>query len=362
MKSLYDQTELAGMRLKNRFVRSATYEGFADEKGYITEKLYEVYENLAKGGVGTIITGLTAVSNLEQAYPGQMGIFDDTFIDEYLKLTEMVHGYNAKIIMQLACKGSQTPPEENSGKTVWGPSVVEDLACKNTPREMTKEDIRIVQTAFADAAVRAKRAGFDGVQIHVAHGYLLNKFLTPYYNRRTDEYGGNIEDRARMVLETYKAIRGKVGPDYPMLIKINSEDFIEQGMTFSDCKYVCKQLAELGIDAIEISGGTFGTRLEKGVIRRVTPENESYFQSYAAEIAQDIKTPVILVGGNRNVKGLTDILNETSIEYFSLSRPLICESNLINRWEQDTSPAKCISCNKCFRFDGTVCIFKQKKQ
>jgi 2,4-dienoyl-CoA reductase-like NADH-dependent reductase (Old Yellow Enzyme family) len=223
---------------------------------------------------------------------------------------------------------------------------------------MTKEEIILVQKSFADAADRAKKAGFDGVQIHAAHGYLLSKFLTPYYNHRTDEYGGDIENRARMVLETYKAIRAEVGPDYQVLIKINSEDFIEQGMTFADCKYLCHKLTDLGIDAIEISGGSFSSRPNEGSSRNIPPEQESYYKKYAAEIAQEIKIPVILVGGNRDVKGLTEILNNTAIEYTSFCRPFICESDLINRWEKDTTPAKCVSCNKCYNPSGTVCIFK----
>lgn len=359
MKSLFDKTELAGMRLKNRFIRSATYERFADENGHMTKKLYEIYEDLAKGGVGTIITGLTFVSDLANVYPGQMGIYDDTFINEYQSLTEMVHKYNTNIIMQLVCNGSQASIDASSDKVAWGPSAVEDLAYKNTPKEMTKDEIIFVQKAFADAADRAKKAGFDGIQIHAGHGYLLSKFLTPYYNHRTDEYGGNQENRARMILETFKAIRDKVGPNYPILIKINSEDFSEQGMIFSDCKYICNKLAEIGIDAIEISGGSVSSRPNEGFSRNVKAGDESYFKKYAEEIAKEIKTPVILVGGNRDINGMTEVLNNTAIEYISLCRPLIRESDLINRWENDTAPAKCISCNKCFTGSGTVCIFNR---
>lgn len=360
MKSLFDKTHFAGLNLKNRFIRSATNDGLADECGHMTEELFQVYENLAKGGVGTIITGLTFVTDLEQSIPRQMGICDDSFIDEYKKLTEMSHRYNANIILQIACLGSQTSLNA-SGKVMWGPSSIEDLGYKTTPEEMTAQEIPLVQTAFADAALRAKKAGFDGVQMHVAHGYLLSKFLTPYYNRRTDGYGGSIENRARMVLETYKAIREKVGPEYPILIKINSEDYMSQGMTFEECKYVCKKLVELGINAIEISGGSLSARPNEGPLRKITPEQESYFKLYAAEIAQEINVPVILVGGNRDFELLTEILNQTPIEYIALCRPLICESNLINRWQRgDLKHAKCISCNKCFRRGGTICIFNRQ--
>lgn len=360
MKSLFDQTQLAGMVLKNRFVRSATYDGFADKNGHMTKELFQVYKDLAKGGVGTIITGLTYVSDLEESYQAQMGIYDDSFIEEYKKLTEMCHRYNARIIVQIVSLGSQLSPGTD-GKVMRGPSAVTDLVFKTTPQEMTAQDIFQEQQAFAEAALRAKKAGFDGVQMHVAHGYLLSKFLTPYYNRRNDEYGGIIENRARMVVETYRAMRDKVGPDYPVLIKINCEDFMDQGLTFADCKYVCHKLAELGVNAIEISGGIPSSRRGEGTIRTIKAEQEPYFKPYAAEIAQEVKVPVISVGGNRQIAKLTEIINQTEIEYISLCRPLIRESNLINRWQAgETSPAKCISCTKCFRLDGTRCIFNQK--
>ena len=357
MKSLFDTTELAGMTLKNRFIRSATYDGLSDEKGHITKKTYELYENLAKGGVGTIITGLTFVSDLENTYPGQAGIYDDSFISEYNKLSDMVHSYNTNIIMQLVWNGTQAYADSNSSKTFWGPSSVEDVAYKYMPSEMTEEEIVFVQKAFADAAYRAKKAGFDGVQIHAAHGYLLSKFLTPYYNRRTDQYGGNIENRSRIILETFKVIRDRVGLKYPIFIKINSEDFIEQGMSFDDCKYVCNKLAQMGIDAIEISGGCVSSPPTENVSR--PKDQEQYYKKYATEIARENKVPVISVGGNRNIDSMIETINTTDIEYVSLSRALICESDLINRWKEDSTPAKCISCNKCFSRGGTICIFNK---
>lgn len=359
MKSMYDRTNMAGMTLKNRFIRSATYEGFATEDGHLTEKLMEIYENLSKGGVGTIITGLTYVSDNENVNPGQMGIYDDAFIDEYHRLTDLMHDNDTRIIMQLVSNGSQAPVKAGSGKVNWGPSEVEDLVYKTVPKEMTLSDIKILQKAFADAAYRAKCSGFDGVQIHAAHGYLLNRFVSPYYNHRTDKYGGSQENRSRMVIETYKEIRKSVGSDYPVLIKINSEDFMDKGMSYSDCKYICNELIKLGIDAIEISGGSLSSRPNEGTSRMVSPDNESYFRKYAAEIAKDGRVPIILVGGNRNIDKITELINTTNIDYISLSRPFIRESNLVSRWEKDTSPSKCISCNKCFTTSGTICIFNK---
>lgn len=358
MKALFEQTQLAGMTMKNRFIRSATYDGFADELGHVTEELLRIYEDLAKGGVGTIITGLTYVTDFEAVNTRQMGMYDDSFIDDYKTLTEAVHRHNVNIIVQLVTIGSQTS-DENEGKIMRGPSAVEDLRYKNTPREMTVEEILSLQNAFADAALRAKKAGFDGVQMHVAHGYLLSRFLTPYYNRRTDEYGGTIENRARMIVETYQAIREKVGPDYPVLIKINCDDFMDQGMTFAECQFVCKELAKLGIDAIEISGGSPSSRPNEGPARNL--EQESYFKSYAAAIAKEVQVPVIVVGGHREYQPIVDLLNETAIEYVSLCRPLIRESNLINRWQSgDLKRSKCASCNKCFLPGGTRCFVNER--
>jgi 2,4-dienoyl-CoA reductase-like NADH-dependent reductase (Old Yellow Enzyme family) len=361
MKTLFDQVEFAGLKLKNRLFRSATNDGAADERGHVTKELLQVYEGLAKGGVGTIITGLTYVTDSEVSRPGVMGIYDDSFIEDYKPLTEAVHAHHANIIMQLASLGSQIVNEEATDKVMWGPSAVEDLGYKNTPKEMTVEDIKFLQNAFADAALRAQKAGFDGVQLHGAHGYLLNKFLTPYYNRRTDAYGGSIDNRARMLVETYQAIRQKVGPDYPVLVKINREDYMEQGLTADECIAVCKELAKQGVDAIEVSGGSRSSRPNEGPARM--KEKESYFLAYAKAIMEQVNVPVILVGGHRDYHSLTDILNRTEIEYLSLSRPLIRENDLINRWQNgDLSRAKCISCNKCFRSDATKCFIHDRQR
>lgn len=360
MKSLFDETKLGSLKLKNRFIRSATYEGMADEKGHMTEALFEIYKELSEGGVGTIITGLAAVTDLEELIPGQMGIYDDSFIEEYKKVTEIAHENGANIIIQFAGAGTQTI--KNEEKIMWGPSNITDLGYKNKPKEMTIQEINYLQTAFENAALRAKEAGFDGIQIHAAHGYLISKFLTPYYNNRTDEYGGSIENRSRMLLEIYRKIRNKVGLEYPIIIKINCEDFMNDGMSFEECKYLCKKLEEEGIDAIEISGGSLSSRPNESYSRRITKGQKPYYLSYAQKIKEEVNIPIISVGGIRDIISLETILNENSIEYFSLSRPLICESDLIKRWsEGDRKPSKCISCGNCSGFGKTICIFNKSR-
>lgn len=345
MKTLFDKTSIGNIPLKNRLIRSATGETLAKE-GHMSPDLFKVYEDLAKGGVGTIITSFAYVVEAEKPFPGMLGIYDDSFIEEYKRLTELVHGYEANVILQLVYCGSYRM-EELGGQEIWGPSAVENLQTHIQPKEMTTEDIVSLQKAFANAAARAKQAGFDGVQLHAAHGFLLNQFLSPYYNRRTDEYGGPIETRARMVLETYSAVREKVGTEYPVLIKVNNSDAMEQGMTFEDCKYVCRKLTEAGIDAIEISGAW----------HHFTGRQNSYFKDDAAEIATENNVPVILVGGNRDYHSLTEILNQTAIKYLSFSRPFIAEPDLANRWKNgDASKATCTSCNGCATLHGLKCV------
>lgn len=363
MKTLFDTTKFSNINQKNRFFRSATWEAMADRKGHMTEKLYKVYENLAKGGVGAIITGYAFVTEGEQPNRGMMGIYNDSFIEEYKEFTDKIHELDANIILQIAYGGSQT--NFNVGKrTILGPSAIPHRIYGVTPKEATTEEIRGLVESFADAALRAKKSGFDGVQFHAAHGYIYSQFLSPHYNIRTDEYGGDIENRARIIFETLIAMRQKVGSDFPVLIKINCSDFSEDGFTFQDCKYVCRRLEELGIDAIEISG-VVGAKTEDPSVREkglTYLENESYFRKYAAEIADEISVPVILVGGNRSLNLMNEILNNTKIQYFSLSRPFLCEPDLVNRWiGEDDSKSKCISCGKCVDLQGSSCIFNRNK-
>lgn len=349
MKSLFDKTHIGNMHLKNRFIRSATGDHLVKE-GHPTEEMLKLYETLANGGVGTIITGNAKVLNFGTQNFDMLSIYDDYYIEGLKELTDAVHSYETNIILQLVHFGSFMGNEEEE---IWGPSSIENLYSKIKPKEMTKEDIKALQEAFAYAALRAKKAGFDGIQLHAAHGFLLSQFLTPYYNRRTDEYGGTIENRTRVLLETCKLVRETVGDEYPILIKINSTDAIEQGMTFEECRYVCKKLREVGVDAIEISGNSAS----------FSPKQEAYFKDYAAVIAEENNIPIILVGGNREYAAIEAVLNETSIEYFSFSRPFIAEADFVKRWKSgDKSRVKCVSCNGCSNIESMgTCILNKDK-
>jgi len=352
MKTIFEEVSIGSLTLKNRLVRSATWEGMATEDGHMTEPLFKVYEGLAKGGVGLIITGYCYILAEEHPNPRMMGIYDDAFIDEYRRLTSMVHDNGCKIVMQIVYGGSCTP-RSAEGRVIWSPSGVTDLATGVTPTEMTRENIRTVIQAFGDAAVRAKAAGFDGVQLHGAHGYLLSQFMTPYYNRRNDEYGGSLEKRARIILEVYEEVRRRVGEDYPVMIKINGEDYIDGGVPLADSMQLATMLDEKGIDAIEVSGGVASAGKNIPPRPKInSPEKEAYHVANAAQIAKEITAPVMVVGGGRTLDVIERSLNESEIACFSLSRPLVSEPDLPNRWHSgDRAKARCVSCNGCLAYE-----------
>lgn len=367
MKSLFDSTQIKGLTLKNRFVRSALWMKIAEDDGHLNNETIRVYENLARGGVGLIITGYAFVSKDEQPNPKMLGIYDDSFVKEYRLLTDEVHKYDSKIALQIVYGGSQNHHPNANNMNILGPSSIKNIVTGITPKEASKEDIKKIVSDFGNAAKRAKMAGFDAVQIHAAHGYLLSQFLTPYYNRRTDEYGGNIHNRSRIIYEVIQEIKNQVGDDFPLMIKLNFDDFMDdnEGLTEIESLEVFKKVSELGIDIIEVSAVNESSG--KGIAparTNIKPlDKQSYFKEATAKIASQVNSKVILMGGNRNFNLMTEILNTTDIEYFSLARPLLCEPDLINKWSNNENYIpKCISCNKCWETQPNSCIFNRNKR
>src|SRR5208337_221544 len=339
-------TIINGMSLENRFVRSATWEGMATTDGVCTNRLSDEMVKLAEGGVGLIITGLSYVSREGQAGPWQMGIHEDATLPGLTQMTDAVHRCGGKICIQLAHAGAQGAVQL-SGMDAIGPSGGKALC-----REMSKEDIDRVVRAFGSAAARAKRCGFDAVELHGAHGYLLSQFLSPLANRRTDEYGGALSNRGRMTLEVLRNVRHAVGPNYPVLIKVNAEDFSEGGFSVEDMLELSALLEKEGIDAIEMSGGTGSEASKYKPVRlgTVSKESEAYYREAARRFKQSVRVPLILVGGIRSLDVAERLVAEGTADYIALSRPLICEPDLVRRWKNgDTTKSACISDNRCFK-------------
>lgn len=363
---LLDKGYIGRLEVANKFVRSATFEGMADDQGQPTQQFLDCLGDLADGGVGVIITGMMSASTIEPYQHKQIRADRDRFIPSLTRIAEYVHKKNGCIIGQLVIMGSQVSKPEgvSERRKIISPSGIEELKTKEVSAAMTIEEIKQSVQDYADAARRVKEAGFDGVQVHGAHGYLASKFLTPYYNRRTDEYGGSLENRARFLLESMRAIREAVGPDYPVWVKLNSADFMEEEcFTFEECKIVAKWLEEAGVDVIEMSGGNISSIPRQGVIRPIRRTKEpQYFFAYAKEIADELSIPVGVVGGCRSIDTLEESVAGTKIAFVSLSRPLIKEPDLIRRWKEgDRSDATCISCSRCFNPEGIFCVLNKKK-
>ena len=325
MKNIFQNASLGNLILKNRLIRSATWENLAEIDGSIDEKTYKIYDELAKGGVGAIITGFTSILSNDFYFGGMMRLSEDFLIPQYKKLTEIVHAENCKIISQLALgafyKNSVEIPENN----------------------LSKVEIKYIIQNFIAAAIRAEKCGFDGVQIHAAHFFFLSRFISPIFNQN--------ENRIEILLKILQGIKNST--NLHVTIKINCSDFTDGGIDFDESLKICKILAENGIDSIEVSGnGTSIAGIKAGV-------NEGYFSKFAAKLADEVEIPIICVGGWRSLAEMEKILNDTKIEFLSLSRPLIREPDLPNKFlNGESKVSKCISCNACYSTPAHRCRFK----
>lgn len=368
MKSLFEETKIKTMTLPNRFVRSATWMAMAAPDGTCTDRVYRCYEKLAEGGIGLIITGFTVVSPEGQGPEGQLGIYDDKHVDGLRRLTSMVHDRGGRIAVQIVHCGNAGKPENNGGREVIGPSDRFDDKGQQVARAMTVDEIHRIVDDFGIGAHRAQEAGFDAVQLHYAHAYLGSQFLSPRHNRRNDDFGGPFKSRFRFLKAVYDKVRGAVGDDYPVMAKLNIEDFLDNGLVPEDGLAAAELLRDLGLDALEVSGGTAESG-KLGPARRIKTEaEEAYFKDNAAAVKRTAgDMPVMLVGGLRTPQKMQRIHGETKIDYFSLSRPFIREPHLIRRWQSgDDSPAECVSCSGCFlsikQGRGVFCIKTRKKE
>jgi 2,4-dienoyl-CoA reductase-like NADH-dependent reductase (Old Yellow Enzyme family) len=362
------------MTLKNRIVRSAFLENMATADGLPTEQTLRLYERLARGGVGLMITGMAYVSPAGRGQPLQHGAHTDAMIPAWRKITDSVHRLGGKIAMQIVHCGRTTNPKALDGRRSVAPSSVPDLYYFTRPRRLTGDEIRRTIGDFGDAARRAKAAGFDAVQIHAAHGYLISGFLSPLTNRRRDEWGGDPDRRFRFLAEVYRAVRRAVGQDFPVLCKMNANDHVCHGLTTRESFPAAQRLADMGLDALEISGGIFETFLHtcrggmptdiiasgrnpilrQGLLtvlrlqKRFIPFKEAYFRSYAEQLKPRLKTPLILVGGIRTPDTAESILQAGAADFVAMGRPLVREPGLPNKWlAGGRDAAQCDSCNRC---------------
>jgi len=358
---LFEPIRINGIVLKNRFVRTATAERMSPPDGTFTQEMVNLYIRLAQGGVGLIITGHAYVHPLGKAESRMTGIHNDSLIPALKKLVDEVHKLDTKIVMQINHSGGRRDKDVGE-ETPIGPSTVEYEPLEIISREMAVEEIEEVIDLFGQAALRVKKAGFDGVEIHSVHGYLINQFLSPLTNKRKDSWGGSLDNRMRFLLEVYRVIREAVGKGYPVLAKIPAGDFVEGGLSVTEARQVAKKLSELGIDAIELSGGLAGSRYRKGRRDLAWMRKEAYFRPYSKMVKKVTRCPVILVGGLRKPETMKRIIEEGAADLIGLARPLIREPDFPNRIRRgDVRKAECVSCSNCSGLSGrepTRCRFK----
>jgi len=378
MSVLFERTEFKGVELENRLIRSATHEGMADENGFPTENLFKLYERLAQGGVGLIITGYSYVNRDGKSH-AMMGIDTDEHISRYKELVSHVHKNGAKIAMQINHCGRQTTKDMTGSQTI-APSAVKDNMLLEKPRAMTEQEIERVIGDFGNASKRVKDSNFDAVQLHGAHGYLISQFLCPHTNRRKDKWGGSIENRMRIVKKIYNSCREQVGEDFPILIKISAYDTMKNGLKQEEGVVMAEMMADIGFDGIEVScgiGEDGGSTLRgdfpidvilekipnykksnpvfKFILRhfgekivKPLPFSTSFNREAAREIKRKVNIPIFLVGGMTDPSDMEDAIENGDADYISLSRALINNPKFPSKIREGSrEPSKCLHCNLC---------------
>lgn len=374
MSPLFEPARIGPLELQNRFVHSATYECMAGPNGEVTDELVKRYRNLARGEVGLIIPGYLYVLPRGRAFRGQAGIYDDGQVPGLKRIADAVHEEGGRIAFQVAHGGRQCP-KKVVGAPLAPSSFGRDPVSMNKAEAASEEDIQEVILGFAQAARRAVEAGADALQLHCAHGYLLSEFLSPFFNRRKDRWGGSPENRFRIVHEILLAVRAETGQGFPILVKLNTSDFTPKpGITPELAARYAAWFKDLGIAALEISSGTYYTfhtsrgdipmdDLARSLPLWMRPIAKMVFKKqiapcrfqpvYHLAAARVVKpalgdVPMMLVGGVRKLKEMEQVLRNGEADFLSMSRPLIREPFLVKRLrEGKAEEASCISCNRC---------------
>jgi len=375
---VFQPTVLAGMKLKNRIIRAATHEGLGDSRGLPQDELRDIYVRLAKGGAGAIITGYAGVLASGRAWKNMLMIDGDDCVAAFKKLTAAVSPYETPLILQLAHSGGManaavtgSDPKAPSKHRYWGG--------RTTAKELTESEIEEIIAGFVHGIERARQAGFDGVELHAAHGYLLSEFLSPYLNRRQDKWGGTTERRFHIVREIVARARDAVG-GYPIIIKISAYDFQSGGMTVDEAVRLAGLIQHATLDAIEVSCGnddfmctvraprvpveailsmepTFkqASWIKKQLASLLIPrmlKSCAYSENYNLEAAERIKAsvdiPVIVVGGVRKYSAISETIAHSKADYVSLCRPFIIDPEIVNKLQTGKrTESGCINCNYC---------------
>lgn len=345
--NLFSAGHIGSVSLKNRVVMAPMGTLLCGANGEVSDQLVKYYEKRAAGGTGLIVVEVACVESvLGKAVSAQICIDDDRFIPGLSRLAGAVQKYGSKIFLQLHHAGNQSNSSVTGGKQIVAPSSVTNSAVGELPRELTTEEVKDLVRKFVNAAVRAQKAGMDGVELHGAHGYLICEFLSPHTNRRDDQYGGNFENRMRLATEIIKGTKEKCGNDFPVIVRFSADEFTGKGIDLQQGKVIAQALEFAGADALDISAGTYESM--QTVIEPLT-FSEGWKVYLAEEIRNVVNIPVIAVGAIKRPVTAENILKEQRADFIALGRALLCDPEWVNKAveEKDDEIIPCIGCMYC---------------
>lgn len=342
---LFEPIQIGKTTVKNRIFMPPLSTNLAD-KGYVTDALVEHYSNRARGGVGLIVTEVTTVEPTYTYLPGDMSIYDDSYIPGWKKLVDAVHKYDTKILSQLFHPAYMAFPVPGTPQLI-APSNVGPYYAKSAPRAVTVEELHVLVRQFGEAALRFKKAGGDGVEIQCAHAHgLLGGFLTPLYNKRTDEYGGDINGRLRLTLEVIREVRKQCGDDFIIDVRISGDEYSEGGLTLNDMIYVSKQLEKEGVDFLHVSGGN---TIKRGSSMPAPGTSPAPHAHASEEIRKHIHIPVATVARINEPWVAEELIADGKADICMIGRANLCDSEFANKAREgrtdDIRP--CIGCGRC---------------
>lgn len=319
MSYLIKSLDKCKLKLNNRLVFPPMATAKSEADGKVNEGILEYYDEKSKGGyISLIIVEHSFITPEGRANKGQLSVADDSTVEGLKKLADTIHKNGSKAVIQINHAGSLTT-KEKTGYEIVGPSAIVNLRGSQTPRELTKEEIKEIIQKFKCAAKRVKDAGFDGVEIHSAHGYLLNQFYSPLTNKRSDEYGGVILNRVKIHLEIIKAVKEAVGEDFPVLLRLGACDYADGGNTIDDCKIAAVEFEKAGVDILDISGGLNGYIIP-GL------NDQGYFHEVTEELKKVVSNPIILTGGVTDAKAAEKLLEEGKADLVGVGRAIFKDS------------------------------------
>lgn len=345
---VFKRGSIGSMRLKNRIVMPAMGVSLAEPGGEANEHIISYYEARAKGGVGLIITEITRVDEVYGiAIPNQLGAYHSRHVPHLERLSERVHKYGTKILLQLQHPGRENKSDMIDGRQIVAPSAVMCKVTQEMPRELTTEECQGIMKAFVKGAVIAKKAGFDGVELHAAHGYFLNEFLSPYTNKRTDRYGGSFANRVRILDEMITAIKFMCGSDFVISVRISADEFVEGGLRLEDTIKIARHLESIGIDAINVSSGIYESA---PTIIEPASYPQGWKKHLAAAIKKNVKIPVIATNNIKDPEVAEQLLEENVCDFVALGRAHLADPEWANKARSGRSDEinHCLGCLYCF--------------